>query len=390
MGVKVREKKKGSDEWYIYVHHKGKRGARKIGKKKIAEKVAKLVEAQLIMGDYSFFQDEDPGSEASEEDRELMTFRFYAAVWLEDYIKPLRTASTHERYEQLLRDHINPVIGKMDIREINRGHIKKLLLGLLKKGLSKSSIETINNVISGVFNQAIDEEVVTVNPCSNLLKRLNLKRDKGGHLDPFNREETRHFLNICQEHFPDDYSFFFCAFRTGLRLGELLALEWSTIDWHGKFIMVQSSFNRGIVSPTKSKTSRRVDMTDQLIDVLKDLHTQRKKEGFKSGGGGAVEIIFHGNGKHIPQNTIRKRFKRILRKAGLREIRFHDIRHTYVSNLISSGATLTYVQEQVGHHNINITVKNYNDYIPQTDQAEVNLLDDQGMARNQNATYTQP
>ena len=170
-----------------------------------------------------------------------------------------------------------------------------------------------------------------------------------------------------------------------MRLGELLALQWGDIDWNGKFIEVKRSYKLGRVSSTKTGKSRRVDMSDHLIETLQVLLTLRKKEGLQMGLGETPEVIFHRDGGHMEQNFIRRVFKRILQKAGLREIRIHDMRHTYASLLLSDGASLVYVKEQMGHSSIQMTVDIYGHLIPSSNRASVNRLDMQP-----NATQAQP
>ena len=96
-------------------------------------------------------------------------------------------------------------------------------------------------------------------------------------------------------------------------------------------------------------------------------------------------MIFHRDGEPIEHNFIRRIFKRILTRAGIREIRFHDIRHTYASLLLSNGESLVYVKEQLGHYSIQMTVDIYGHLIPGSNRQAVNRLDTQ-----QDTTYTQP
>lgn len=367
MGVTIWEKDKGSGVWYVDVKHKGRRIKRKVGNRKAAEEAKRLFEAELIRNPEGLWRKADPAPAAK-------PFKIYSAIWLEDYIKGADKPSTYERYGQLLRDYINPVVGDLELTAITRGHVRDLLMGLNNRGFSKSHIGVVKNVISGVFNYGVEDELVKENPCNGILDRLKLKRTGEDELFPFNHEEVHQFLSTCRQHFPDEYPFYMTAFSTGIRLGELLALEWSDIDLYRKRMEVSKSFSRGRIGKTKTGKNRWVDISDDLLPVLRDLLTRRKREALEGGLGEPVAVIFHKDGKHTPQNSIRNIFKRILKKAGLRKIRFHDIRHTYISLLISSGAKLNYVMEQAGHHSIKMTVDRYADYIPTGDTSEVNLL----------------
>ena len=377
MGVKVRERPAGSGIWWLFIDHQGKRKAKKVGRdKKLATDAAKKIEAKLTLGDFDI--DEEP-------EAQLPTFQEYAENWLEGYIKPLRRASTYERYGHVLGKYVYPLIGRQSIDKIKRGDVRNALLAVYGRGLSRSTVCLTRDVISGVMGYAVDEELIPANPVSGITKRLQLERDKKITIEPLNHEETRIFLDTCREHFPEHYPLFLTAFRTGVRMGELLAIQWGDIDWHGKFIMVQRSYKNQKTSQTKTGRVRRVDMSDQLIGTLKSLYAQRKREALQTGSREIVETVFHRDRIPIAQNSIRYIFKRILRKAGLRSIRFHDIRHTYASLLLSNGQSPAYVKEQMGHHSIQMTVDIYGHLIPSSNREAVNMLDTQ-----QSATYTQP
>ncbi len=93
------------------------------------------------------------------------------------------------------------------------------------------------------------------------------------------------------------------------------------------------------MTPTKTGKVRRVDMSDQLIEAMGSLHTERKREALQEGRGEVVETVFHRAGKPMEQNYLHRVLKRILLQAGLREIRRHDTRHTFASLLLSDGAS---------------------------------------------------
>ena len=160
-----------------------------------------------------------------------------------------------------------------------------------------------------------------------------------------------------------------------MRLGEILGLQWEDIDFNGKFIHVQRSYKLGKLSTPKNGRTRRVDMSDMLIESLRSHLLKRKKEALQEGHE-VVEFVFHRDGKPIAQYSVRYTFKRILSRAGLRHIRFHDIRHTFATLLLSQGESPVYVKDQLGHHSIQMTVDVYGHLIPGSNREAVNRLDD--------------
>jgi integrase len=105
-------------------------------------------------------------------------------------------------------------------------------------------------------------------------------------------QEVELFLETCFRHYHEFSEFFLCAFRTEMRLDELIGLQWSDIDWNQKFIRVERSYKRGQFDKTKTGRVRRVDMSDQLAASLKILLTKRKKEALKEELGEAVKFFF--------------------------------------------------------------------------------------------------
>ena len=163
-----------------------------------------------------------------------------------------------------------------------------------------------------------------------------------------------------------------------LRLGGLLGAKWGDIDFNSHFITVQRTYRRGSFGRPKNGKTRRVDMADELEATLKGLLNLRKKEALERGKGEIEDIVFHdGTGRPMEQNFIRRIFKRALKKAGLREIRLHSLRHTYASLLLSQGVSPVYVKEQMGHHSISVTVDIYGHWIRSGNREAVNRLGEQ-------------
>ncbi|RZB36381.1 MAG: hypothetical protein SRB2_02206 [Desulfobacteraceae bacterium Eth-SRB2] len=162
MGVKVRQKTKGKGKpWWVFVTHNGQRTSRKVGSKKAAQEVASKIEAKLQLGEFGF-----------EEKKPVPIFKEYSEKWLEGYVKINLRESTFDEYESVLRSHVLPAFKKEKIDSITRGDIRDLLLSKFSGGLSQKRVLLIKDVISGVLNYALDEEIIKTNPTSGITKRL--------------------------------------------------------------------------------------------------------------------------------------------------------------------------------------------------------------------------
>ncbi|MGA7104625.1 MAG: tyrosine-type recombinase/integrase, partial [Candidatus Deferrimicrobiaceae bacterium] len=175
--------------------------------------------------------------------------------------------------------------------ETDRVKEKKLTDGSETNTLSRSAVMGMGRTLSAIFNHAIEDGIITSNPAQRPGRyiRTGDRREKIDFLTP---EEGRALLEAAKGHHPRNYPILATALYTGARQGELLALQWGDIDWHGKFIEIRRA------------------------------------------------------------------------NSGLRQIRFHDLRHTFASWLIANGESLAYVKDQMGHHSIQITVDTYGHLIP--------------------------
>ena len=195
------------------------------------------------------------------------------------------------------------------------------------------------------------------------------------------------------------------ALRAGLRRGELVAVQWGDIQFGkdeqdaNRFIVVRHNYVRREHTTTKSKKSRRVDMSRELRRTLIALRDKRLLESFLKGKNDiSDELVFLSPDGAIldPDNLYHRYFQPVLTKAGLRKIRLHDLRHTFGSLLIQSGASIVYVKEQMGHSSIQVTVDTYGHLIPGANVSFVDRLDVDGKSgekaeegQQQNATQAQ-
>ena len=211
----------------------------------------------------------------------------------------------------------------------------------------------------------------------SIRKTTILKKDKKSEINPLSKEELRILLETIDKLYPRYYPFFLCAARTGMRLGELLALEWDAVDFNGRFIEVRQAISRHRLTTPKSKKIRRVDMSKQLSEALSIHKNNMRKETLRKGKSMIRWVFTQPNGRPLTATSIANRiFHRCLERAGLRRVRFHDLRHSYASILIQQGESLAYVKEQLGHHSIQMTVDLYAHLAPEGNKGAVDRLDD--------------
>jgi len=180
-----------------------------------------------------------------------------------------------------------------------------------------------------------------------------------------------------------------CALRTGLRCGELLGLQWGDVDLTGRFLWVRRNLVKGVLTTPKNHQQRRVDVSQQLAEALIVLRREERARWLKKGKRLPVWVFASQDGTALDEANVRHMFYRILEKAGLRRIRFHDLRHTFASLLIQQGESLAYVRDQMGHASIQITADVYGHLVPGANREAVNRLDDE-VAAPPPATPAQP
>jgi integrase len=164
-----------------------------------------------------------------------------------------------------------------------------------------------------------------------------------------------------------------------LRLGEALALQWNDVDVGGREIRVERAISAGKIETPKSGHGRSVDMSDQLANHLLRLHVERKTETLTRGWPEVPPWIFCTEvGTPLDDSKVRKVFSKILKAASLpTHFSPHSLRHTFASLLLQQGESPAYVQRQLGHASIELTVDTYGKWLPMGNETAVNRLDDQ-------------
>jgi len=387
MGVKLRERPgKG---WYVLIDWKGQRKARCFGKnKKRAQQFADKMDARLKWADQT---GENLGLNAPE--KKMPTIREYLTDWQETHAKVHCKPSTYRGYTRAINSVLMPRFGDFLLSDLNREHIRHLVADLIKKGKARGTIENHLVPLKAIFYQAMDDGWVQVNPVARLAKLFSSQKDHKATITPLDREEVAHLLKTTKELFPNLYPIVLCAARTGLRQGELVGLQFSDIDFHGEFIEVR----RGVVlrqeTTTKTHKIRRVDMSQQLHDTLRKLKEVRELEAMANGQELIPWVFLSPSGKRWDDRHLRRAWSRCLNASGLRQIRFHDLRHTYASELAEQGAPPKYVQSQLGHSSIQMTMDVYSHFFEKRNREWVNRLDDSteiSREARESATQAQP
>ncbi len=349
MSVTVKQRRKGGPH-YVYICHNGNEKWVNVGRKEAAERMATEIEVKLAMADLGFLKPK----------RKAHTFREAANIFLIEFQskvdKGKKCSSTYERYSGVLNNFLLPRLGKVDVSTIS----KQDIFDLLNKGYSSSKVEINLIILNNVFVQARWQGWLEGNPLQDVRKKLDISRGTQKGFDIFTTKEVEKILATCGNNM-----FFLMAFRTGMRLGELLALEWSDIDMEKGVINIDKSFRAGVLGKPKTANGyRSIPMTDMLKRVVEKQWKVAKAASFKAGTGRPVLLFQDKAGKHLSQNTVRFRWKTLLKKSDVEYRKFHSIRHTFVSLLLAAGVLPIEVCKLAGHHKPSFTIDRYGHVLP--------------------------
>ena len=384
MSVKVRKR---NNAWWVFINYHGRRKAKKVGTREAAERVKRQIEARLALGDFGFL-----------EERKEPTFAEYAEQWLKHHVELSCKPSTIARYRDILRLHLLPAFGAVRLGQITRARVKEFLSEKATGGrLSRDSLRLMLCTLGVIFSHAIDDELVANNPAAKLGKFTNAGKPNR-QATALTRQEANRLLQAAKEYCPQYYALFLTALRSGLRRGELVELRWGDIqfgdgeDDSNRHILVQHNYVRGEFTSPKGKRNRRVDLSKQLRRELLTSRDTRLFAAFQAGQTSIAEdLVFPSQAGAVLDagNLVRRYFHPCVEKAGLRRIRFHDLRHTFGSLLIQDDAPLPYVKEQMGHSSIQITVDIYGHLVPGADIGWMDRQDSE-TSPQPNATQAQP
>ncbi len=282
-------------------------------------------------------------------------------AWFENVAKIKVRPSSHQTYRGYIDNHIKPNIGNIPLEKLTTMELQKLYRKLLtsgrverieaehqSKGLSAKTVRNINQVISSAMNLAVAQKIILENPTN----ACSLPRVEHKEMQTISAEQLQVFLEEAKR--SGVYEMYYIDLSTGLRRGELLGLKWEDIDMQQGIIRVRRQVSRIdgkiVEAPLKTKNSyRAVTISPQAIEVLKS-----QKEKIND------EYVFPSpNGGPISPDSVNNMLHRVLDRAGIPRVRFHDMRHTFATLALQNGVDIKTVSGMLGHFSAGFTLDTY-------------------------------
>ena len=289
---------------------------------------------------------------------ERTTVQQYLAAWLE-LIRPTIQDSTWRRYEQYVRLHLVPSIGKVRLVKLQPEHLQRMYGERIGKGMSRTSAVHLHRVIHRALALAVRWGHVPRNVAA-LVEPPRMPHYEFTTLSP---QQAQAFLRALRGRRLE--ALYLVAITTGMREGELLGLRWSDVDLTTRSIRVRRSRARhqGAAGETKTPESRRQVVVPELAVRALVAHQARQaaERQRREAIWDDLDLVFPNTiGRPIsPQNLLRRDLYPLLAAAGLPRVRFHDLRHTLATLLLGRGVHPKIVSEMLGHTDVGITLDLY-------------------------------
>ena len=291
-------------------------------------------------------------------------------TWLEVYITPNVSPTTLSRYEGMIKRYIKPIIGSIQVQQLNTLAVQAWVNGLKTspvsgKEMSAATVKHAYHVLKGSMDKAVLAGIIPRSPCTGIML------PKGQKKPPvvYDEEQIRQLIAAAKG--TEMELIIDIELCLGLRRGELLGLMWEDIDWEKNQIHIVRNRvvvdSKSLVKDPKTESSRRtVDVPVQLIQKLRQHKTKCLANRLRLGQAYTVTdyIIVHPDGKPIYPEYVSQMFTKLQKKAGLPKCRFHDLRHLCASIMLMQGVNVKVAQEHLGHKDISTTMNIYSHVLP--------------------------
>ncbi|MCH8853610.1 MAG: tyrosine-type recombinase/integrase [Planctomycetes bacterium] len=297
--------------------------------------------------------------------------------WLRNYAQVHVSQRTYERYEQLCRVHLIPLLGSTELSELRPLKIDDAYRQIRAKGVSGRTALHCHRTLRQALSWGVKKGLLT----KNWTDAVEAPKPARKEMRALTAPETQVLLDAARS--TDLYDVVFVALGTGMRLGEILAVRWSDYDAELGSLQIVRSLSyltgKGLTfTPTKThRSDRAIRLSEETIAVLGDL--RRHQVEARLALGPAYEdgdLIFCGPaGAPRPPYAVSHAFRDLAKSAGLLPLRFHDLRHSFASALMRAGLPVKAVSAALGHSSATLTLNTYQHITPDFESEAANLID---------------
>lgn len=288
-----------------------------------------------------------------------MNYKDWLAIWLENYVRPTAKSRTYEQYDYMVRLHVSPTLGETPLSDLTTMRLQHFITNLLQggnlatgKGMAANTVNTVITVIQNSLKTASILGYIAESPAEKIKRPKKTERQ----IECFTPKEQKRIEDVCKSHKKAKMLGVVLCLYTGLRIGELLALEWSDIDFVKGVLTVSKTCRDGkgetgkhIVDTPKTVTSKRIiPLPRQIIPLLKSA----KKES-------DCKYVVSEKGMPISTRSYQRSFELILKRAKVSRRGFHVLRHTFATRAIECGMDVKTLSEILGHKNPTVTLNRY-------------------------------
>lgn len=301
--------------------------------------------------------------------------------WLEDVHKPTIRVGTYIGYRIVLDTHLLPALGSIKLQKLTAQQVQGVLAQKRREGLSSGRIIFIRAVLHTALSHAVAINLVARNVCDVVAKPRLVKRE----VHPLTLEQAKQLMQAASGH-PLLEGLLPLTIATGMRRGEILALRWSDIDLVSvpKTVQVRRTMSRmkqyGLVEsePKTAKSQRLIVLPQFVVEAL--VHHRARQEETKRNVGQTWQdnnlVFTNRRGGRVEPTHLDEMFEKLLHRAGLPDIHFHDLRHNAATMLLGMGVHPKVVQELLGHSSITMTMDTYSHVLPTMQQEAMSKLND--------------
>jgi integrase len=314
--------------------------------------------------------------------------------WLEGYVKTNCSQRTLDSHQSIVENHLIPALGQIQLKQLHPQAIQAYY-GKACEKLSARSVHYHHRILSQSLKYAVRQGYLGRNP-AGLVDPPSPRKKAMRTLTP---GEVEVLFETAKESYY--YQVYYAAVSTGLRQAELLGLRWRDVDLDMLSVSVsQVLYKRGGLcqfnEPKTSHSRRRVAMTPKLALFLKKYREERESLYLQLGQPLTLDSLVFGSpeGKPLDPSVLSHDFARIAKRAGLKGVRFHDLRHTFASLMLLRGAKPKVISEALGHASVAFTMDTYSHIIEGMQEDAMALLDEvlpagiNGVSQKNNANLT--